>query len=278
MNTNKKLSFSGIMFYVVNIVFMINVCGILLSVIINSFGTSWNKGTWLPDSFSLKWWEYLADFHDLGQLLWMTILITLLTVVFSALIAYPAAFIIAKRNFTGKKLIMGLFLLPVVIPPISYGLPLAMLIYKAKLAASVAGVVIANMVPTVSFMILVIMPFIEQIGDNVEYASRMLGASRLQYFSRILIPLTIPGVMSAVILSVVRVISMFELTFLVSGADTQTLIVTLFSDVNAPGFRPTQMIDALAVIFFVVTIVLSVISMKFCNPTSIYSRLGQGEK
>ena len=273
MNTSRKLGFSGIMFYLVNIIFMVNVFGILLSVIMNSFGKTANRGTWLPESFSLKWWDYLFGFHDIKHLLWITMLITLLTVIFSLLIAYPAAYVIAKRRFAGKNLIMGLFLLPILIPPISYGLPLAILIYKVRLATTIAGVVIVNMVPTVSFMILVIMPFIEQIGDNIESASRMLGANKLQFFTIILIPLTVPGILSASILSIVRVISMFELTFLVAGAKTQTLVVQLFADVNAPGFRPYQMIDALAVIFFLVTIALAAISMKVGNPTQIYTKL-----
>lgn len=79
--------------------------------------------------------------------------------------------------------------------------------------------------------------------------------------------------MSAIMLSLVRVISMFELTFLVAGAKNQTLVVALFADVNAPGYRPIQMIDALAVIFFVVTVILFIISMRFGSPTSVYSQL-----
>ena len=274
MGNPKKLTFSGVMFYVVNIVYMINVFGILLSVLVNSFGVKWPNGAWLPDEFGLKWWEYCGAHHELGQLLFMTMLVTVITVLLSVVLAYPAAFIMAKRQFAGKKLINGLFLLPVIIPPICYGLPLATVLYKVNLATTLAGVVIANMIPTVSYMILVILPIIEQVGDNVEFASRMLGASRLQYFIRILIPLTFPGLMSAIMLSIVRVISMFELTFLVSGAKTQTLVVALFADVNAPGYRPIQMIDALAVIFFAVTVILFIISMKFGSPTSVYSQIG----
>ncbi len=274
MSNQKKLSFSGIIFYVVNVIYMLNVFGILLSVLVNAFGIQWPNGAWLPDEFGLKWWEYCASHHDLKQLLFMTMLVTVITVILSVLLAYPAAFIMAKRDFVGKRLINGLFLLPVIIPPICYGLPLATVLYKVNLATTLAGVVIANMVPTVSYMILVILPFIEQVGDNVESASRMLGASRLQYFTRILIPLTFPGLMSAIMLSIVRVISMFELTFLVSGAKTQTLVVALFADVNAPGYRPIQMIDALAVIFFIVTVILFMISMKFGSPTSVYSQIG----
>lgn len=278
MIEKRKSSFSGAMFYIVNSLFMINVLGILLSVIVNSFGETWPIGSWLPESFGTKWWEYCASHHDLGHLLWMTMLITALTVFISVIIAYPAAFIMAKRSFVGKTVANALFLLPVVIPPICYGLPLATLLYKVNLATTVGGVVIANMVPTVSYMILVILPFIEQVGDNVESASRMLGASRLQYFTRILIPLTFPGMMSAIVLSIVRVISMFELTFLVCGAKTQTLVVALFADVNAPGYRPIQMIDALAVVFFIVTVILFIISMKFGSPTSVYSRIGTEKK
>ena len=54
----------------------------------------------------------------------------------------------------------------------------------------------------------------------------------------------------------------------------QTLVVALFADVNAPGYRPIQMIDALAVIFFAVTVILFIISMKFGSPTSVYSQIG----
>ena len=212
MRNQKKLTFSGVMFYVVNIIYMVNVFGILLSVLINSFGVNWPNGAWLPSEFGLKWWEYCANHHDLKQLLFMTMLVTVVTVLISVLLAYPAAFIMAKRDFMGKRIINGLFLLSVIIPTICYGLPLATVLYRVNLATTLAGVIIANMVPTVSYMILVLLPFIEQVGDNVEFASRMLGASRLQYFTRILIPMTFPGLMSAIMLSIVRVISMFELT------------------------------------------------------------------
>ncbi len=273
----KKLTTSGVIYYIVNIFFVINVFGILLSVIVNSFGLEWPNGAWMPSSFGTKWYEMCASNHNLVQLLGMTLLITIVTVVLSLVLAYPAAFIMAKRKFAGKNIINALFLLPIIIPPICYGLPLATLFYKVNLATTTAGVIIANMIPTVSYMILVILPFIEQVGDNVENASRMLGASRLQYFTKVLIPLTVPGMVSAIMLSLVRVISMFELTFLVCGANNATLVVALFNDVNNPGFRATQMIDALAVLFFLVTIVLFVISMKFDVSTSIYSRLDSKE-
>jgi putative spermidine/putrescine transport system permease protein len=251
---------------------MLNICGILLTVVLNSFSKDWHT-TVLPKIFTLQWYKYAATHHDIPYLLGITLLVVVLVVGISLLIAFPAAYIMAKRDFRYKNTILMLFLLPIVIPPMTYGLPLATVLYKLRLAPHLSGVVISNMVPTVSFMILVLIPFIEQVGENLESAARMLGANRLKVFSKILIPLTLPGMLTAVLLSVVRTISMFELTFLVASAKTQTLIVALFSDVYAPGFRPFQAIDALAVIFFILTMSCFVVSLRFVNPTQMVIKI-----
>jgi putative spermidine/putrescine transport system permease protein len=49
----------------------------------------------------------------------------------SILIGVPAAYALARRNFRGKRLLMGLFLLPLMVPPITYGIPLATVMYQA---------------------------------------------------------------------------------------------------------------------------------------------------
>ena len=60
-----------------------------------------------------------------------------------------------------------------------------------------------------------------------ELPSKMLGAGRLTIFARILVPLTVPGILTAGILSLVKAISMFELTYLVAGGKSQTIVVAL---------------------------------------------------
>ncbi|MGI6669951.1 MAG: ABC transporter permease [Acetivibrionales bacterium] len=268
----KRINISSIFFVTVITVYMLTICGILLTVILNSFSRDWFSGV-LPKTYTTEWYKWAANHHDIPHLIYITLLVVALVVGFSLLIAFPAAYVIAKRNFLYKSTILALFLLPMIIPPMSYGLPLATVLYKFRLAPNLSGVIISNMVPTVSFMILVLVPFIEQVGDNLESAARMLGANKLRVFSRVIIPLTMPGILSAVVLSIVRTISMFELTFLVCGAKTQTLVVALFTDVYAPGFRPFQAIDALAVIFFLLTMSTFVISLKFVNPTQMVLKI-----
>jgi putative spermidine/putrescine transport system permease protein len=264
----KKLNISGIIFLVAIAIYLANICGILLTVILNSASKGWYSGIF-PKIFTSEWYKYVWADHDIPNLLWVTFLVSILVVVISLLIAYPAAYAMARFNFKFKGALLSLFLLPMIVPPMAYGIPLATVLYKFHLATKVSGVVLANLVPIVPFMILILTPFIEQVGTNLESAAKMLGASRLTTFFKILVPLTLPGIFTAAILSIVKTISMFELTYLVAGGRSQTIVVALYADAYAAGARPTQAVDALAVIYFLTAMACLVVALKFVSPTQM---------
>ncbi len=135
-----------------------------------------------------------------------------------------------------------------------------------------AGVVVANLVPTVPFVVLVMIPFIEQIDPKIESAARVFGAGTVRLFLYVLLPLLLPGVLAALLLVLVRTIAMFELTFLVAGPESQTLVVALYYAVFAAGVRAVQSIDAMAVIYMVTTLVWLLVALRFVNPTQIVAR------
>jgi putative spermidine/putrescine transport system permease protein len=184
----------------------------------------------------------------------------------------PAAYALARRNFPGKRALMLLFLLPLLVPPITFGIPLATVLYQSGAAGTMLGVVLANLVPTVPFVILVMIPFIEQIDPRVEAAARVFGASTPRLFLHVLVPLLLPGMLAALLLVLVRTIAMFELTFLTAGPTSQTLVVALYYAVFAAGVRAVQSIDAMAVIYMVTTLVWLLIALRFVNPTQIVTR------
>lgn len=253
------------------ILFVLNLAAMIASVLTNSFATRW-FGTWLPPGFTTKWYtEAWAEFQ-LGDVLLVTFQIVGLVVLFSGLLGVPAAYALARRNFPGKRALMLLFLLPLMVPPITFGIPLASVLYKAGLAGSMSGVVLANLVPTVPFVILVMVPFIEQIDPRVEDAARVFGANTLKLFTHVLLPLLAPGILAALLLVLVRTIAMFELTFFTAGPSSQTLVVALYYAVYAPGVRAGQSIDAMAVIYMLTTLVWLVVALRFVNPTQIVTR------
>jgi putative spermidine/putrescine transport system permease protein len=264
----KKFNYSKLLFTAAIIIFVMNICGILFTVILDSFGKSWFSGI-VPSQYTLDWYKYAAKNHDILNLIFVTLVVTIAVVLISLLIAFPAAYAMARYKFPFKNAIMTLLLLPMIIPPITYGIPLATVLYKYRFAGRMSGVILANLVPIVPFMILVITPFIEQVSANLESAAKMLGANTIKIFSKVLVPLVMPGILTAGILSVTKTISMFELTYLVAGPKSQTIVVALFADAFAAGAMPNQAVNALAVIYFLITFSCLVVALKFVSPTQM---------
>ena len=254
--------------------FILNLFAMIGTVVTSSFATRW-LGTWLPAGWTTRWYTSAWEEFQLYEVLSVTFQIVFLVVFLSGLIGVPAAYALARRDFPGKRIVMLLFLLPLLVPPITFGIPLATVLYRAGLAGSMSGVVLANLVPTVPFVILVMIPFIEQIDPKIEAAARVFGANTPRLFLHILLPLLLPGMLAALMLVLVRTIAMFELTFLTAGPTSQTLVVALYYAVFAAGVRAVQSIDAMAVIYMVTTLVWLVIALRFVNPTQIVARAKQ---
>jgi putative spermidine/putrescine transport system permease protein len=252
--------------------FLINVAALIGAVAVNSLGTAWFNA-WLPEGWTTRWYSRAWDEFALGHVLVVTVEVALAVVAISLLVGVPAAYALARRSFPGKRIVLLCFLLPLVLPPLTYGIPLATVLYEANLAGSLSGVILANLVPAVPFVILVMTPFIEQIDPQVESAARMCGASTLRVFTRVLFPLAIPGMLAAAVLVLVRTVGMFELTFLTSGPDSQTLVVALYYSTFAAGIRAGQSIDAMAVLYMLSTLVLLVVALRFVEPTQLVSRV-----
>ncbi|MDR0959556.1 MAG: ABC transporter permease [Propionibacteriaceae bacterium] len=252
--------------------FFVFLAGVIVSVLVNSFGTSWFDA-WLPEGYTTRWYAEAWDEFDLGQVIFVTLEVALAVIVLSVLLGVPASYVLARKNFPGKKALYAVFLLPVLMPPITYGIPLATALYQAGLAGTLAGVIAANLVPAVPFVIMTMTPFIEQINPSVESAARMSGASTLNVFTRVLAPLLIPGILASCVLVLVRTVGMFELTFLTSGPTSNTLVVKLYYAMNAAGIRAQQSVDAMAVVYMAVMLVILVIALRFVNPTQLVARV-----
>jgi putative spermidine/putrescine transport system permease protein len=252
--------------------FLVNLVGVFGAVLASSFATRWFD-TWLPEAWTTQWYTQAWEEFGLLYVLLVTLEASAAVVGLSALIGVPAAYVLARREFPGKRVLMLALLLPIVIPPMTYGVPLATVLYKYQLAGTLAGVVLANLVPSVPFLILVLTPFIEQIDPTIEAAARMCGATTRDVLIRILCPLLAPGILASCILVLVRSVGMFELTFLTAGPGSETLVVALYYSISAAGIRAQQSVDAMAVIYTGSMLVLLLIALRFVNPTQLVAEV-----
>ena len=137
--------------------FVLNIGLMVASVATNSFARRW-LGSWLPEGYTTQWYVAAWKEFQLGDVLWVTAEVVLTVVALSIAIGVPAAYALARKSFRGKQLVMLLILLPLIIPPITYGIPLATVMYQAHLGGTLYGVILANLVPALPFVILVMTP------------------------------------------------------------------------------------------------------------------------
>lgn len=262
----KVFVWGGVTFLLLNVLLLIATVGM------NSIATRW-FGTPLPQGFTLHWYAQAWRDFQLSSVLWVTFEVVGSVVVLSLLLGVPAAYALARAQFPGKRLAMLVFLLPLMVPPVTYGIPMATAMYQTGLAGTLPGVILANLVPALPFVILVMTPFIEQIDPNLESAARIFGANTFRYFLYVLLPLLVPGMLAAGLLVLVRSIGMFELTFFTAGPGTQTLVVALYYAVFSTGVRASQSIDAMAMIYMAITLAWVLIALRFVSPTQMVSRV-----
>jgi putative spermidine/putrescine transport system permease protein len=221
--------------------FVAVILGVLASVVVQSFSTTW-RGGWWPDGLTASWYGRAWSSTGMSQAL-------------------------VNTAQAGVAVVVMLMLLPIILPPMTYAVQLAALMYRVGLGGSMTAVVLVNLVPTLPLVVLIMVPFVEQISPDVENAARVFGANNWRLFTRVLIPLLLPGMLAAGILVLVRTLGAFELTFFVSGADTQTLVVALFGAISDPGGVPISLTAAMAVTYMLVAVLGLAISLRFVTPS-----------
>lgn len=252
-------------------VFVLVLLSVLGSVIVQSFADTW-RATWWPDGLTLEWYQQALNNTGFTRSIIVTFEVAFAVVFLALLIGVPAGYVLARRTFPFKGAVFLMLLLPIILPVMTYATQLAALMYRVGLGGTLAAVILVNLVPALPLVILVTIPFVEQISPEVEDAARVFGASRFQLFARVLLPLLTPGVVAAGILALVRVLGSFELTFFVSNAQTQTLVVVIFGAMADPGGPPVSFTAAMTVFYMLIAFIGVLVSLRFSNPAQALSR------
>jgi molybdate transport system permease protein len=197
---------------------------------------------------------------------------------YCALISLPLALFIgykmARTDFFGKALVESLINLPLVMPPVTTGYILLLLlgsrsligtwfyeVFGIKLAFSFQAAVIAAIIVSFPLIVRSIRTSMEMIDTGLEDASRMLGAGKLKTFFKITVPLAMPGIISGTILAFARSLGEFGATITFAGnieGESQTLPLAIYAYMQVPGNEaPTMRLVIVSVIIAFVAMALS---------------------
>lgn len=199
--------------------------------------------------FSLK--NYILFFTDSYYLssLWITVKVSLYTVLVSLLLGYPVALTMAKSSPRIRGYIALLIAAPLLVSIVvrNFGwylllLPngtinsiltsLGIIDSPLKLLFSEIGVVIGLSNAYLPFMILAIATSLYNIDPSLERASAILGASPLRSFFSVTLPLSLPGIISGCVLVFSMSMSAYVTPALMGGANVPMMPVVAYDQIN----------------------------------------------
>lgn len=129
-----------------------------------------------------------------------------------------AAFVIAKYDFRGRQGLYALFAAGLMFPLTVASLPLNILIRNIGLHGSFLGVIIPQIAFALPVTIIILVPFLKAIPDELEEAAVIDGATRIGFFWRIMLPLSLPGLVTVGVLAFIGSWNAYLLPLLIMAA------------------------------------------------------------
>jgi raffinose/stachyose/melibiose transport system permease protein len=184
---------------------LVGVCiGPVLYIIIGGFRTN-AEITTNPSGFPSTW--QFVNYAEVLQspIFWRQVTNSVICGVFTTLgvvvLGVAASYVLARYTFSGRAAIYALFASGLMFPMTVAITPLYILIRGLGLTDNLAGIILPQIAFALPTTIIILVPFLRAIPKELEEAAAIDGASRLGFFFRMVIPLSIPGVVTVGILA-----------------------------------------------------------------------------
>jgi putative spermidine/putrescine transport system permease protein len=239
-----------------------------LALIMWSFSARWFFPDLWPAQWGLRAWRYV--FGTAGSQiisgLTQSMRVALATAVISVVIGVPAGRALGLYSFRGKDMISVILTLPVIVPPLCVAMGLHLWFIKLGLAETFWGVVLVHLTFCLPYSIFVMWGVFSNYNPDFEDQARSLGATSWKLITRVMLPLTLPGIMVAGLFSFLLSWSQYLSTLIIGGGRVTTLPILLFALMGS-GDRPVA--AAVSIVFVAPAFIALLISAGYLGKSSM---------
>jgi multiple sugar transport system permease protein len=190
-----------------------------------------NFTQFFPSSPTLESYKLVFTARPFGKFLLNSFVISSLTTIFAIAIAAFCAYAVARLKFKGKSIVLGLVLAVSMFPGISTISPIYLFMKTMGLRDTYMGLVIPYITFALPLAIWNLTTFFREIPYSLEEAARIDGASPMQTFFRIIVPLAAPGTFTTAILVFIAAWNEFFFALTINTKDirkTVPVAITMF--------------------------------------------------
>ncbi len=211
--------------------------------------------------FSFLWYEKLfLESRELWKAFGNSLLIALSSSLTATVIATLGAIGINWYQFKLKKYVQAVSFLPLIMPEIIIGVSLLIFFAGIKLKLGLLSIFIAHTSFNLPFILLIVLSRLEEFDYSIIEAAYDLGANELDTLFKVIIPVSMPGIISGFLTAFTLSLEDFVITFFVAGPGSSTLPLYVYSMIR---FGVSPVINALSVILIFGTVFLAFFARKF---------------
>ena len=200
----------------------------LFITIVWIFTERWPWPGLLPRVFSLRAVnEVWSRKEQLFRMLLSSVGISTVVGMLSIVVGMMTARALTCYEFTGKKLIHFLSILPFMVPATVFAMGVQITFIKLGLNNSVTGVIVAHLICSLPYALRLIIDGMEAVGTGYEEQARVLGAGAGTAFLKTTLPLLTPVMVSAMSMAYIVSFSQYFLTLLIGGGEVKTFTIVM---------------------------------------------------
>lgn len=247
----------------------------IVILIVFSFNDSRRNIVW--QGFTTDYYVKAAENASLIEAFSNSLIIAAVSTLLSTIIGALLALALWRFRFPGKAALDGASALPIVIPEICMGVSLLVFFNRVGWPTdmpwplNLMPIIIGHVAFSFPFVAVVVRSRMAGFDRSLEEASKDLGASEWQTFWNVTVPYMTPGLIAGGLLAMTLSLDDFVITFFTSGPGTLTFPVQVYSMVR---FGATPEVNAASTVLIAVTVLLTIIAVRWQRPGKQAATLG----
>jgi len=226
----------------------------LVIVVVYSFNDSRLNAQWV--GFTLDWYRKLFHNEEMLGAAWNSLLIGVSASAVSTLLGTMAGYAMYRFKL---RLLPILVVAPIAIPEILMGVSLLIFFVAIDLTLGLTSIILAHIAFCIGFVAIVVRARLAGMDESLVEAARDLGATPVQAFRLITLPLIMPGVIAGALMAFTLSIDDFVITYFTAGAGALTLPLKIYTMVK---ISVTPEVNAVSTLLMLLTLALIVIASR----------------
>ena len=229
-----------------------------LPLLVWSLADGWYFPELIPPQWTMQHWQ--TAFSATSKVVagfFQSLVIAAIATTLALLVGLPAGRALGLMQFPGKAGIKLFLLMPIIVSPLATLMGIQFVLIRLGLSGTVAGVVLVHLLPTIPYMTLVLSSVFANFDPGYEAQARSLGASPLQVWANVTLPMILPGVVVGALFAFLISWNEFLLTFFVGSGRVLTLPMVLFTSLQGGNSGLTAAIAITSILPALIFLLLS---------------------